>query len=239
MVTNTQIMVGGLIVAILGLLLAIIAKPPCQWWNILKDWGLKNSRKKCVELLPYDAEHFTSYFREIISKNPQEIRIFGYTSETLSDYIRYDDRYKNITIKILLRNWIKEKEDEENYNSTIGKGSSRPWKKWENLKIKATEWNHAGDSKVNYKIELKFYDEVPIFKGIIVIYQNKEIEVFLGLYQWILLPPEGGSQFKGDKGAVVHLYSKSNDELERKLVLRTVSQFDRMWNNGITYDNVK
>jgi hypothetical protein len=189
-----------------------------------------------VEIFPYNSDDFHHIFRKMMKENISELCIFGYTSETLSDYINYQDRYENFTLRLLLRDWNVEREDEETYNASLAPGI-RKWLKWENLKLEAHKWSKASDNNFNYNIELRFYTEKPTFKGIIVKFKDSHVEVYLGLYEYVE-HPNGGSQYKGDKGSVVHLSSKSND-LERILLERTTSQFNRIWKDGKTITDVE
>lgn len=205
----------------------------------VKIWSNSSTQPQtsspCVQLLPYTAEEFRIIFRKMVDAKVHELCIFGYTSETLTDFIQYKDRYENFTLKILLRDWNVEWDEEKKYNSNHT--GNRPWDKMKHLKIKAQEWNEASSGELNYRVILRFYKEAPVFKGIIAKFKDHE-DVYLGLYKWEAVPQNGGSQYKGDNGAVVFLKSNSENPLEQILCERTISQFNRLWDNGKRYEEV-
>jgi fumarate reductase subunit C len=187
-----------------------------------------------VPIINYsDNDTFRSILKPLIIDNAT-IRLFSYSSETLSGFITWGDlRDKKIDLQILVRNWHEECDEEMKYNkSLVILGSKkREWKKaYEIYKQGLDRKNSVG---AKGKIEVRYYSGYPKFKGIIIESQNIKY-AFLGLYHWVE-SPNGGSQYIGDKGAVVFLRD-DRGELEKILLDRFESQFKRMWNDDQTKD---
>ena len=194
-----------------------------------------------VQIVSYDRDDFGTILRRLIDEGADEIRVFSYTAETLRDYISYSDRYKNLTIRILVRDWNTERREERYFNSELERRNPgvRPWKKWRKLRRLAKEFQDEMQSDLDYKIQVRFYRSDPLFKGMIVSNtKTKSMEAFFGLYNWIEWPEKGGSRFKGEGTAVIRLRS-GQGEHEQILLERFASQFDRIWlTESLTFDDV-
>lgn len=119
---------------------------------------------------------------------------------------------------------------EKNHNKlledpTSCKHEKRKWKKaYEIYKQGKDRKDSVGNEA---KIEVRYYQGYPKFKGIIIENRDHTKCAFLGLYHWVD-SPAGGSQYIGDKGTVVFLRS-NRGEHEKRLLDRFDSQFDHMW----------
>jgi hypothetical protein len=187
-----------------------------------------------VEIIRYDKDEMGKEIREMIEEEGTSvIRVFAYTAETLRDYLTYADRYRSLSVRILVRDWTAERTEEEAYNRELARrdASVRPWSKSQKIKGLAQEFSDQMRSRLPYSVQVRFFRGAPVLKGIIVSNPRSGRTVgFLGLYKWEEWPKEGGSRYKGDEGVVLRLCS--DDERHRVFLERFVSQFDRIWLGG-------
>ena len=102
---------------------------------------IPDSRRGLASENIIDESKFSDVLAKIISQNTiYRIDVLSYTSETLSDVLKYDYRNKDgITFRILSRHWIEEACDEEAYNMRISSTAKRRrWNKSEFIKTSAT-----------------------------------------------------------------------------------------------------
>ncbi len=197
-----------------------------------KELNGKSQNLATADIISYTKDEFGVILRKLIEEEDvDEIRVFAYTAETLRDYIAYSDRYRHLTIKIIVRDWTIERREEEFCNSERERRDPgiRPWMKWKKMRRLAKEFQDEMESDLTYKIQVRFYRSAPIFKGVIV--SNSKLgnmEAFFGLYHWVERPEKGGSIYKGEGASVIHLQSNRGSH-EKIFLERIISHFDRIW----------
>ena len=171
-------------------------------------------------------------------KNSRKIRVFAYTAETLGDYLEWHDvRYmdKEVEIQLLCRNWNVERKDQEEYNKKnrqVISGEKRPWYKAD--VIKAIAYQFKGKfAGTKVKLNQRFYDFPPFYEG--YIFDDKE--AYIGEYEWLKDPPEGGSQYKRYGGPLT--YYSDETELGKKRIRVIISRFEHLWENSKTCNQVE
>lgn len=195
------------------------------------DRAMATAESHAAEIIRYDKDELGKELRRLIEKEgASEIRVFAYTAETLRDYLTYADRYRSLSVRILVRDWTAERSEEEAYNRELARrdASVRPWSKSQKIKGLAQEFNDQMKSRLPYSVQVRFFRGAPVLKGIIVGNPRTGRTVaFAGFYKWEEWPKEGGSRYKGDEGVVLRLCS--DDDRHRVFLERFVSQFDRIW----------
>ena len=193
-----------------------------------------------VPLYSYSQNTKFQHVLQPLIKNGSTIRIFCYTSETLTNYISWNDlRTKDINIYLLLRDWNIECTDEMTYNNQLDQAGD-PRGRWKKAHI---IYNHSmqllNTPGIRARIYIRFYKEYPKFKGIIIETSESITYAFLGLFDWIedtsMKENHGGSQYVGDKGGVVFLCSNRGD-LEKNLLKRYENQFEHLWKESLLND---
>lgn len=163
--------------------------------------------------------------RQIMSNETiTEAKIFSYTGETLGDFISYQERYKKeLTLKLLVRNWIDEGLDEAEFNENRLLTGRRNWDKSNNIEaLSKSRWTYAG------KREIRFYQQNHPLLRVIIFNGPEKRFCYLSLYEFQQSPGGGGSVFKGSNSTGIFLSSHS--ENEDRLIQRIESQFDFYWN---------
>jgi hypothetical protein len=236
-----------LIISIISLIVLTIAIPPEVMRENFKKW--KQYIYKILRKIP-DSDNAPLYLYTSSEKEPNfitilnpliadgaTIRLFSYSSETLVDYINREDlRTKDLKIQILIRDWNEECREEMEYNKSLKdlRSNKRKWKKAHEIYKQGKGRKDTTGEKA--KIDIRYYKGYPKFKGIIIESQDHIKYAFLGLYHWVETP-EGGSQYIGDKGSVVFLRN-NRGILEKNLLDRFDSQFERMWKGSENFDEV-
>ncbi len=251
----------GTILAVLGILLAIFAIPPESWLYSFGIWStfmgstgsyivtftvgivltiivsqLINSRRNRSLLRVLSGDEYIKEFQSHLKSGKYPIvKIFGYTGEVVTnDLITYLDRYHSgLEIRMLHRNWIIEREDENAHNKVIEHGGFRLWDKSNAIRSLATEnWGHS------LKREIRYYSHQPILKGAIFCDANdKPVMVFFNFQKWIPLPVEGGSEFKSVPSDMFMIDNNENPT-SQDIMERVNSQFEYEWRFGKTKNNL-
>ncbi len=249
---------------LLTILILIIQRPPDEWAILLKLWlpylvilfafivgaiAILTILYRKINLLSYNEEQLGPIINHSLKNGKDiEVLVFAYTSETLDKFINFKSHYKNVRIKVLLRNWVSEWKEQKNHNIEIKKSRStaRPWKKVRTIVDKVRFYRDQSNTKMGYVIDTKFFDYPPILKGIIVINnETRYSEGYIGFFKWIpslkLIElgsnGPGGSPYKGYEGSVIHLHNKGN-EYEKDLLDRYISQFRLHWEIGKNFHEV-
>lgn len=152
-----------------------------------------------------------------------EVCIMGYTSETMSNYVKFKHRYQaSVRFRILNRSWYAEEVDEAAFNTPRDDIGIRPWDKSKSLKAEINRpWNYTTERLVRY------YDFMhPIIKAIILKSRSNSY-VFLSFYECKMVAEEGGSPFKGDNKTMISLSSIDDDEAQ--IIRYLESQFEFIW----------
>jgi len=151
------------------------------------------------------------------------VKMFGYTGETsLVDLLDYNDRYRPITVRMLLRNWLVERAEQDKHNARPDTSESRPWDKADAIKKIAVEkWPHA------MRREMRFYDGNPVIKASILLKDNRPVTAFVSFFCWKEVPDNGGSPFKGVPRGVVQLDASNPNEAA--ILEYLDSQFELAW----------
>lgn len=247
----------GTILAVLGILLAIFAIPPESWVSNFGIWGTYirstgiyvatfligvvftiiiyqsiNSRRNRSLLRVLSGDEYAKEFQNRLKSGKYPIvKIFGYTGEVVTnDLITYLDRYHSgLEIRLLHRNWIVEREDEDTHNRGIERLGFRLWDKSKAIKNLAVEdWEHP------LKREIRYYSHQPILKGAVFCDANdKPLLVFLNFQKWVPLPVEGGSEFKSVPSDMIML-SKNENPVFQDIMERINTQFEYEWSFGKT-----
>ncbi len=253
---------SGTLVAIMGVVVALLASSPSAWKASLEGWrkafwqefwpigvyvvaalaagyltGDFFRRRRVrdgAKLL--DDEEYRKQFRECLKERKViRVKIFGYTGEVVTnDLIEYGDRYRpELEVRLLQRNWIVEQTDEIAHNQRPEVRGLRKWNKSQAIKNMALEaWPYS------MKRNIRYYDHHPILKGAILSSSDdEEIVAFIGLLKWDPLPANGGSVFKSVPGHVLMIRS-SDGQSARDMIKRIQSQFDYDWLHGLTADEL-
>jgi F0F1-type ATP synthase membrane subunit c/vacuolar-type H+-ATPase subunit K len=229
-----------------GLLLAVLAVSPGGWGNSLDSWihvigdvGIyivvgvacltagvavgvffhRTTKGSGVSAEGFEAE----FHRLIFSEAVRVVKVFGYTQETMSDYLRFDHRKRAVTMRVLNRSWLAEKADELDYNHAHAAQGARPWRKSRAIRAGAKRLAPSGP----LTREIRYYDGPPIIKAIIFCSGSSPLEAFVSFYRWEPLPYDGGSPYKGADLSMLHL--RSADDHEAAVMSYLESQFDREW----------
>lgn len=151
--------------------------------------------------------------------------IFGYTCETVWDYIPFELRHnERLKIRVLVRSWMQESRDEHLYNSRVEHLGRRPWQKSEGIRHRALEpWLYKSTCSIRY------YSEHPFVKAILILGPNK-MSGFISFYRWEEIPEEGGSPFKGSGLSELFIPGDTADEHLILSYLR--SQFEMIWHSS-------
>lgn len=213
----------GIIISIVGVLVAIFAISPESWRNNLIEWQdilvmftreaililctvvitiiiykkfFKSNISHESNIRIVSEKEYIEEFRELFSSGKYAVvKVFGYTGEVVTnDLFEYKDRYHRGTeIRFLHRNWIVEKSDEEAHNLEAKKHDIRPWVKAAAIREMAFR---KWDSNPQRRI-IRYYSHQPILKGVIFCDEaRKPIISFINFQKWVPLPDEGGSVFK-------------------------------------------
>ncbi len=177
-----------------------------------------------------------------------EISVFSYTNESLYEYLA--SPLLNVNIRVLARNWLKEEEEETQYNKKIAKAAVRagttkeyitPWTKSKVIQSIAEILMETTVAKpFKNKIEVRFYDYPPIFKGVLL--QNSKSHrraAYFGFYYYEHYPARahGGSPYVGDNLSGVWLSDDGGPKT--KLLDALASRFEELWVGGKTYDELQ
>jgi len=157
---------------------------------------------------------------------------FAYTNERLHNFLGFE--LKGIKIMILVRSWITEREDEQEYNISLERGETntktlalRPWLK--SPLMKAIAESIVGSDLV----DMRFYDAAPVFKGVILVKDNGTSCAHIGFCKWLEQPAEGGSPYKADQWPALSLDGR--DSVQAKLIAYIQSRFEELWRKGSTF----
>lgn len=239
----------GTILSILGIITTIIIVSPNDIYKNAKDWEYILISKELIFLysgiilgvLSYylytlfnqnsvyhkkifiTAEEFEKLFYDLLESEVfTEIKIFGYTGETVTDYFKYSHRYKkSMKLKILNRHWLSEKNDEELHNERLKDTDIRPWDKSRAIK-------HLAERPINFElqVETRYYNIHPLVKAIILINEKRTV-AFFSFYYWDEMPKLGGSQFKGS--ALPMLFIEGIGDSDKQILINLETQFDYLW----------
>jgi len=209
--------VGGLEV-VAGVAAGVFVGLGLAWY-----YGLSSANDVLVDAVTYRK----AFQREIATDEFRLVKVFGYTGETvLNDLFNYEDRYKkNLSVRMLERNWVVEMQEEKLHNERPENQSRRPWDKSSAIRESAQK---SLTSPHEMKPECRYYREAPHIKGVILCSEDHVPQkAFISFFDWEALPKKGGSQFKGLPDAYIELGAE--DEQQHELLRAANSQFDLMW----------
>ncbi len=173
-------------------------------------------------------------FRESIEKGDISlIKVFGYTGEVvLNNLMRYEDRYRGgVELRLLHRNWVREREDEQRHNAMPSASRSRPWRKSEQIRQAAVApWDHA------LAREIRYYEHPPVIRGVVLCGAGDRREAFVTFLNWTPTPEAGGSPHKGAGLSMLHVPGETDGQ--RNVIRYLESQFDREWAAALTRDEM-
>jgi hypothetical protein len=165
---------------------------------------------------------------------------FAYTNELLYDFLGYE--LSGLEVKILARNWVIEREDEERFNKTSQMSEevraakiNRPWFKSSVIQLRAREIVE-GSRDMDKSIDMRFYDTPPLFNGAILVGDSGASSAFIGISRWEECPEKGGSQYKLEEWPAIVLDGR--DHIHTCLIGYLRSRFQQMWKSGLTYEQV-
>ncbi|WKZ34762.1 MAG: hypothetical protein QY332_14165 [Anaerolineales bacterium] len=196
-----------------------------------------------IQMNDLDSKQLRDWIVKMLAQRKfNKLLYFGYTNERLHDFLGF--KLSGIEVKILVRNWLTEKTDEQQYNRNkfIEKQkqdhSSSPWLKSE--KIKATvkeimESDKWRDSKKS--IDVRFYAEPPIFNGVILLNEEMTDSVaHIGIIKWDTNTIDGGSPYKLEEWAALLL---DGNTIEHQTLLDYLaSRFWKSWELSQSYTDV-
>lgn len=215
--------IPSIILIILTVLLAVLAVSPNDWLRNLQEWksvlfigisfvwtsifgiiiGLlfgryafpgkhKSSFNKPETMT--ESEFSDKLHAAMRDKKLRRIDVWAYTTETVNEIIKYDDKnLDGLNIRVLIRNWHEEKLDEDSYNVIKSKLSGRKWSKSDAIKaLEGESWRYQSRRDVRL-----YWGYHPLLKLIIAHFSGDEVIGFVSFYDWMPLPSNGGSPFKG------------------------------------------
>ena len=166
---------------------------------------------------------------------------FAYTNERLHNFLGHQLKGIEIEVMILVRNWLTEREEEQEYNliaehneTDIQTLAPRPWLKSTFIKAIAESIEEA-NLPAQRKVEMRFYDTAPIFKGVILVKDKGASCAHIGFCKWLEQPVEG-SPYKADQWPALILDGK--DRVQAKLIDYIQSRFQELWMRGLTFKEV-
>jgi len=242
----------GIVLALIGLVIAVLAVNPHDWRHNLASWTsdavshwvlilvcvasfflgivvshtVIRSSSTASEAEVIGPETFEDRFNRSITHNAvRVVKVFGYTQETMSDYLRFDHRKRPIEMRVLNRNWLREQEDERNYNAINSGRGLRGWHKALAIQRNAKRQPPPGA----LRRLVRYYDGPPSIKAILLC-GDTVLEGFISFYEWQDPPPDGGSPFKGADRSMIHLRSEIREAAD---ILRYLeSQFEFAWQSA-------
>ncbi|QYK50598.1 MAG: hypothetical protein KF701_09385 [Anaerolineales bacterium] len=174
-------------------------------------------------------------------KKYDEILIFTYTNESLYEYLSAP--LPGMRVRVLARNWLSEAAEEEAYNSALHKlpdvqDLRRFWKKSEVIRSAAkTLVNDIHDQPFGLKVDLKFYDQHPFFKGIILRNSSTGRRIgYIGFYSWDWSRLDGGSPILGEDWSAIWLSEDGGAQTNMLDALE--SRFEELWTSGKTFEEI-
>jgi len=180
------------------------------------------------------AEEFEERFDRTIALDfIRVIKVFGYTQETMSDYLRFDHRKRPIEMRVLNRSWRAEREDENAYNKINQKMGLRPWHKSDAIRASSKRQPPPGALR---RI-VRYYQWPPTIKAILLCTDTTVHEGFISFYECQEPPPDGGSPFKGADRSMIHLVSATREAADVLHYLET--QFEYMWKSSDSAEGVE
>jgi hypothetical protein len=199
-----------------------------------------------VEEIDQSSIKLKDWIRLALARRPYgQLLYFAYTNELLHEFLAYDlPTIGKVDVKILVRNWLVEREDEDEFNQRRFSGVSavdnrpiRPWNKAAQIKLRTKQLiEDAMRSSSTDSIDVRFYDGAPMFNGAILRAEDGVRCAMVGVVSWEQDPPDGGSPYKLEQWPALRL--DSNDNLQRKLINYFESRFEEMWGKGQTYDEL-
>lgn len=249
---NSPRALAPLLLALAGVLVAVMAVPPEAWSASLQGWArvireigpyvlaalagivlgglLVRPHKQRDGVRGIASDDYCKEFRRCLaSREFTVIKIFGYTGEVvINDLLQYADRYdRTVEVRMLHRNWAIEAKDELSHNRRPEVAGRRPWQKAESIRaLGSTPWKHS------LRRYILYYSHQPILKGSIFVASGSEHRVaFFGFLYWDPLPEDGGSQFKSVPGGMLAVDS-NNGPFSRDVIRRIESQFEYEWRHG-------
>lgn len=202
-----------LIVIILSLFVFYLAR---QNRLIVQKFPIKH------KLLRYNTTELRDDIKQYLSE-VETIRIIAYSSETLSNFITWEDlrKYK-LDIQILVRNEIEEQLEQACYNLDV---HTEAWKKLIIPSILAHE-----TEPMKGRITFRFYSGPPTHKAVIVTCRGGRKIAYFGVYRWISESHEvtqEGSQYVG--ADCVLLKVEENGAMEKEIINQVESRFHCYW----------
>ncbi len=166
---------------------------------------------------------------------------FAYTNELLYDYLGYE--LEGLEVRILARNWVVERREEELFNEGLRAGGTaeaeqtrRLWFKSSEIELRAKEIVE-GSRERGRPINIRFYDAPPLFNGAILISNTDVPSAFIGMSRWEEDPIEGGSPYKLEEWPAIVLDGR--DGIQASLIAALESRFEQIWNHSLTYEEVR
>lgn len=198
---------------------------------------------------PGEADQLQSWIMEgLESGSDYELLIFSYTNEGLLSYFGSKDRHlmSKIKTRILMRNWVRETADQEEYEATRENAQSDG--EWEKGAIIRTGYSHVVEQSRRVDdgmVDFRFYDDHPWIKGAIMECRSTKSSgevvtrrrAYLGVYRHFTAIPEGHvSPFSALHWISLRL---SDDRgVQSSLIDVFRSRFDLLWERGKTYEDV-
>jgi len=243
-----NITVMSIALAVIGIAVTIIAVPPQQWPILLDSWVHKSVFWVVLSALisfgcgfgirmrPHEpalgpsiisAHDFEAIFLRLVeTRQYHTILIFGYTGETVTDFVKFghlhDDRLR---FRILNRNWEVERKEEDEFNKLLDSLGRRPWRKSAPIRSRTLEpWRFKS------KREIRMYSERPFVKAVVLVGDN-QVSSFVSFYKWDELPQDGGSPFKGAGLPMLHIPGAT--VIEHEFISNLVSQFECCWKRSL------
>jgi beta-phosphoglucomutase-like phosphatase (HAD superfamily) len=241
---------GSIIITIVGIFLGILAilftvgpveavKNLGSWTNILLPpiivilfllfcyYAIKYQsllKKPIIQhkFIKYESSELKNEIENYLPKI-KSLNIFAYSSETLFDFLTWEEiRKHNIDVKILVRNEVEEVLDQIYYNLGINDIA------WEKSIIAVIRGREHNPRKAN--IITRFYSGPPLFKGLFVNLQDNTRIVYLGVYRWVDEPhlvKEEKSQYVGADCRLLKLEGKGG--IEEEFINQLESRFQSYW----------
>lgn len=170
----------------------------------------------------------------------KDLLYFAYTNELLYEFLAY--QVSGVDVKILVRNWLVEREEEQRYNQALQPTTQhltgpRPWYKSDLIRARAAELYEAAHLQAPEKsIEMRFYDTPPLFNGAILVSEEGKSCAQIGFSKWENPPTTGGSPYKLDEWAAIQLDER--DANQAHLLEYIQSRFWENWSRAKTYEQI-
>jgi len=190
------------------------------------------------------SEQLVNWIAEMVVRgNYDELLIFSYTSETIYQYLML--HLPKIKIRVLIRNWLVEGEEEHEYNQRTFPPSKtktaagilrRPWAKAQSIKAIAYQLMDNDRPISSTKVDIRFYKDKPLFRGAILLGPQDRRAAFIGMYSWLPKRKEGGSPYYGINPPSMLV---TDDGCAKSAHIDVfASRFEELWATGLSYEQM-